>query len=91
MSDIDNNFNIVTPWSTVGYLTYKRTYARRLNETDINGPTEEWADTVERVLTASDKQLKVGFTPHERARLQKAQRKTSRDIARQKHDAQKRN
>ena len=50
MSDINNNLqDIVTPWSTVGYLTYKRTYARRLNESDTNGPTEEWADTVERV------------------------------------------
>ena len=71
MTDI-NNFSlqdVVTPWSTVGYLTYKRTYARRLTEWDLNSPTEEWSDTVERVLNASEKQLKVGFTPDERAQL----------------------
>jgi hypothetical protein len=71
MTDI-NNFSlqdVVTPWSTVGYLTYKRTYARRLSESDLTGPTEEWTDTVERVLNASDKQLKVGFTAYEKARL----------------------
>ncbi len=31
-----------TPFSTVGYITYKRTYARRLNETDPASPTEEF-------------------------------------------------
>ncbi len=29
------NTNVVTPWSTIGYITMKRTYARRLNETDL--------------------------------------------------------
>ena len=38
--------NTLTPWSTIGYITYKRTYSRRLNETDINSPTEEFEDTV---------------------------------------------
>ena len=58
-----------TPWSSVGYLTYKRTYARRLNEQDINSPTEEFPDTVERVIKATDEQLHCGFTPAETERL----------------------
>ena len=59
----------LTPWSSVGYLTYKRTYARRLNENDINSPTEEFPDTVERVIKACDEQLKCGFTKDEEQRL----------------------
>ena len=59
----------ITPWSSVGYLTYKRTYARRLNENDINSPTEEFPDTVERVIKACDKQLNCGFTEAEEQRL----------------------
>jgi hypothetical protein len=54
-----------TPWGPVGYLTYKRTYSRRLNESDLNSPTEEWKDTVARVVNACETQLKVGFTPEE--------------------------
>ncbi len=59
---------IETPWSTVGYLTYKRTYSRRLDET---GSTEEWADTVNRVVNACQEQLKCGFTPDEQERLRR--------------------
>jgi len=59
----------LTPWSSVGYLTYKRTYARRLDENDINSPTEEFPDTVERVIKACDKQLDCGFTAEEEQRL----------------------
>jgi ribonucleotide reductase alpha subunit len=59
----------LTPWSSVGYLTYKRTYARRLDENDINSPTEEFPDTVERVIKACDKQLDCGFTTEEEQRL----------------------
>lgn len=59
----------ITPWSSVGYLTYKRTYARRLNENDINSPTEEFPDTVERVIKACDEQLKCGFSKEEEQRL----------------------
>ena len=63
------NMTTLTPWSSVGYLTYKRTYARRLNENDINSPTEEFPDTVERVIKACDKQLNCGFTEAEEQRL----------------------
>ena len=60
---------ITTPWSSVGYLTYKRTYARRLNEQDVNSPTEEFPDTVDRVIKACEEQLKCGFTDAENERL----------------------
>src|ERR1035437_10199107 len=60
-----------TPWSSVGYLTFKRTYARRLNETDQNSPTEEFSDTINRVIKAAQTQLNCGFTKPEEARLRK--------------------
>lgn len=59
----------VTPWSSIGYLTYKRTYARKLNPDDSNSKTEEFADTVDRVVRACNDQLKVGFTEAESERL----------------------
>ena len=65
----DKQDKIVTPWSSLGYITAKRTYARRLNEDDVNSPTEEWDDIVERVITACDKQLNVGFSKEEEQRL----------------------
>ena len=60
---------IETPWGPLGYVTYKRTYARRLNENNPNSKTEEFKDTIDRVITACQKQLKVGFTPYEEERL----------------------
>jgi ribonucleoside-triphosphate reductase len=59
-----------TPWSTAGYLTYKRTYARRLNEDDPSSRTEEWNDTVQRIITAANDQLHCGFDEDERRRLE---------------------
>ena len=56
--------DIETPWSPVGYLTFKRTYARPLE----NG-TEEYYDTVMRVIRACDEQLGVGYTKEEEERL----------------------
>ncbi len=53
--------NISTPWSTVGYLTYKRTYSRRLNEQDINSPTEEFDDTVNRIVKATKNNVFVSI------------------------------
>jgi adenosylcobalamin-dependent ribonucleoside-triphosphate reductase len=58
MSQID------TPWSTIGYLTYKRTYARQLE-----GRTEEFPETVQRVIDACYTQLALEFTPEEKERL----------------------
>jgi ribonucleoside-triphosphate reductase len=54
----------MTPWSSIGYLTYKRTYAR-----PIGDRTEEWPETIQRVLNACDTQLKVGFTAAEKDRV----------------------
>ena len=58
-----------TPWGPIGYITYKRTYARRLKEDDPNSKTEEFTQTIERVINACRKQLKVGFTPEEEREL----------------------
>ena len=60
-----------TPFSTVGYITYKRTYARRLDETNPNSATEEFEDTMNRVIAATNNQLNVGFTDDEKSRLRK--------------------
>ena len=60
---------VETPFSTIGYISYKRTYARRLNENDQGSATEEFSDTVERVVQATNNQLKVGFTEQEQERL----------------------
>jgi ribonucleoside-triphosphate reductase len=59
----------MTPWSSVGYLTAKRTYCRRLDDKVMNGPTEEWDDVISRVVNACRTQLKVGFTEYEEERL----------------------
>ena len=61
--------NITTPWSTIGYLTMKRTYARRLNEEDTTSPTEEFPDVIKRVVNASNTQLGCNFSDEEQARL----------------------
>lgn len=49
------------PWGPVGYVTYKRTYSRPTK----NGKTEEWPETIERVIDACQNQLEIGFTPQE--------------------------
>ena len=39
------------PWGPVGYITFKRTYARRLSEFDSDATgTEEWYQTCRRVI-----------------------------------------
>lgn len=58
-----------TPWGPLGYITFKRTYARKLKENDPNSPSEEFPDAVERVIKACRTQLKVGFTPEEEVEL----------------------
>jgi len=54
-------------WSTVGYLTYKRTYSRLLEGSTDR--TEEFEDTILRVINAADEQLNCGFTKEEELRL----------------------
>jgi ribonucleoside-triphosphate reductase len=60
---------IETPWGPLGYITYKRTYARRKKEHDPNSDTEEFPETVERIIKACDTQLNVGFTKKEEKQL----------------------
>ena len=57
--------SIQTPWGEIGYPVYKRTYARRLDDNDANSNTEEFIDTVLRVVESSNSQLNVGFTKEE--------------------------
>jgi ribonucleotide reductase alpha subunit len=56
------------PWGEIGYITFKRTYARRIDENDINSRTEEFDEVITRELRASDEQLGVGFTDEEKKR-----------------------
>lgn len=50
------------PFGPLGLITFKRTYARELN----GGPqTEEFSDTIKRVLQACQTQLRVQFTSAE--------------------------
>lgn len=55
------------PFSTVGYLTYKRTYSRKLD--DDSGKTEEFHQSIIRVIDAAETQLGCGFTSEERQRI----------------------
>src|SRR6185369_15569824 len=55
------------PFSTVGFLTYKRTYARKLEE--LGEITEDFQDSIIRVINACDTQLHCGFTSEEEYRL----------------------
>jgi hypothetical protein len=59
---------ITTPWGEIGYVTFKRTYARRLKEDDKNSKTEEYWQVIQRELDASEKQLGIDFTDHEKLR-----------------------
>lgn len=51
-----------TKFGQLGYITYKRTYARPLKD----GKSEEFNDTIDRIILACDKQLKIDFTQEEK-------------------------
>jgi ribonucleotide reductase alpha subunit len=53
------------PWGEVGYPVFKRTYARPT----ADGKTEEWEETIERVIKACRDQLKCGFTSFEEGQV----------------------
>jgi adenosylcobalamin-dependent ribonucleoside-triphosphate reductase len=55
----------LTPWGEVGYPTFKRTYSRPLE----GGGTEEWPDTVNRVVEACNSQLGCNFRDDEKEEL----------------------
>lgn len=56
-------------WGPLGYITYKRTYARRVRENDSSSATEEFGQTVDRIIEGCRKQLKVGFSESEEKEL----------------------
>jgi hypothetical protein len=66
-----SNSDIVTPWGSSGYFTFKRTYARRLVENDPNSATEEFPDTVKRIIKATKSQLNIDFSPEELLDIEK--------------------
>jgi len=55
---------IKIPFGDIGYITYKRTYARSIGD----GKTEEFPQTIERVLDACDTQLNLKFSDEEKIR-----------------------
>lgn len=55
--------NIETPWGPLGYVVFKRTYARRIEEDKLD--TETFYQTVNRCVEAFRNQLNVGFTAEE--------------------------
>lgn len=52
------------PWGEVGYPVFKRTYARA-----VENRTEEWPETVERVVKACNEQLGCDFSDVEKDEL----------------------
>ena len=52
------------PWGEVGYATYKRTYSRPFADR-----TEEWEETVDRVIKACNDQLGCNFAIYEQEEL----------------------
>ena len=65
------------PWGPLGYITYKRTYARRRSEFDPNAAgTEEWHETCRRVIegmfTMQKKHVVSLGTPWDDARAQRS-------------------
>lgn len=56
--------DIIPPWGPVGYITYKRTYARQVDE----NRTEEWWETILRVVQGLQK-FGLDFTNEELERL----------------------
>lgn len=58
-----------TPWGPLGYVTFKRTYARRLDDSNENSKTEEYSDSIDRVIKACKTQLKCGFSKEEEQEL----------------------
>jgi len=58
---IKNRGKYEIPWGEIGYIVYKRTYSRIKEDNN----SEEFDDTIMRILHACQNQLKVGFTKEE--------------------------
>jgi ribonucleoside-triphosphate reductase len=61
---IDKNKKV--KWGEIGYITFKRTYARRLENDNPNSKTEEFWQVVEREIDSCEKQLNINFTEQEK-------------------------
>ncbi len=57
------------PFDTMGLFTFLRTYARRHDENNPNSTIETWGECLNRVVTACNTQLHVGFTEEEKREL----------------------
>jgi transcriptional regulator NrdR family protein len=57
--------DVETPWGMLGYITYKRTYARKISNDENNETTEEFRDSILRVLDACQNQLNCNFSNNE--------------------------
>ena len=55
------------PFGPLGFITYRRSYSRKLDENNPESPYEEFPQTIDRVLEAARTQLFVGFTDEEEA------------------------
>jgi len=68
---IKNQFYIdyEPPFTTIGFMTFKRTYARRLNPEDPESEVESWAQTLNRVVNKGSVQLNTGFTEEQKKEL----------------------
>jgi ribonucleotide reductase alpha subunit len=53
------------PFTTMGWFTFLRTYARRHNENDPNSTVESWPECLNRIINSCNTQLNVGFTKEE--------------------------
>jgi ribonucleoside-triphosphate reductase len=49
----------------VGFVTFTRTYARKVDPQNPNSRVETWPEAIQRIIRACDSQLHVGFTNSE--------------------------
>jgi ribonucleoside-triphosphate reductase len=66
LSEITVTKNSTPPWGPLGYITFKRTYARKLKDSEN---TEEFDQAIDRVIKACRTQLEVGFSEQEEQEL----------------------
>lgn len=74
---MSNKYDI--DWGEIGYIVFKRTYARKVN--DNLSTTEEFDDVINREIKASETQLKVGFTEEEKERYRTLRRQLKWSVA----------
>lgn len=57
------------PFDTLGLFTFLRTYSRRHNQSNPDSTIESWEETINRVITGCDTQLKMNLTSVEKQQL----------------------